>query len=128
MPAYTPFTSEPQLTALPFTTLQAYMLVDLFCFLLPLTPNDFLFVGHHIMTATYMMSSVVRAVLQFPLRGSADCVLSPSGQHLALTFRSFYHCWITLLDRPGVCCAEPVLWRLCSCWGGAASRWRFSWP
>jgi hypothetical protein len=39
------------------------MLVDLFCFLLPFTPNDFLFVGHHIMTATYMMSSVVRAVL-----------------------------------------------------------------
>jgi hypothetical protein len=37
----------------------AYMLVDLFCFLLPLTPNDFLFVGHHIMTATYMMSSVL---------------------------------------------------------------------
>ncbi len=43
------------------STLQAYMLVDLFCFLLPFTPNDFLFVGHHIMTATYMMSSVVRA-------------------------------------------------------------------
>lgn len=39
---------------------QAYMLVDLFCFLLPFTPNDFLFVGHHIMTATYMTSSVVR--------------------------------------------------------------------
>lgn len=40
--------------------MQAYMLVDLFCFLLPFTPNDFLFVGHHIMTASYMTSSVVR--------------------------------------------------------------------
>ena len=71
------FTSKPQLIALPFTTLQAYMLVDLFCFLLPLTPHDFLFVGHHIMTATYMMSSVVRAALCFPISRLSDLV---SGQ------------------------------------------------
>ena len=80
MPACVHFTSKPQLTALPFTPLQAYMLVDLFCFLLPLTPNDFLFVGHHIMTATYMMSSVVRAALCFPISWLSDLV---SGQFSA---------------------------------------------
>ncbi len=41
---------------------QAYMIVDLVCFLLPLTPNDFLFVGHHFMTSSYMITSVVRSL------------------------------------------------------------------
>ena len=34
------------------------MLVDFFMFLLPFTPNDFLFVGHHLMTIGYMFSSL----------------------------------------------------------------------
>lgn len=36
----------------------AYMIVDFFLFLLPFTPNDYLFVGHHLMTIGYMLSSL----------------------------------------------------------------------
>ena len=34
------------------------MIVDFFLFLLPFTPNDYLFVGHHLMTIGYMLSSL----------------------------------------------------------------------
>lgn len=36
----------------------AYMITDLFCFLLPFTPDDYLFVGHHFVTGAYMFDCV----------------------------------------------------------------------
>ncbi|KAK9838479.1 hypothetical protein WJX81_001919 [Elliptochloris bilobata] len=37
----------------------AYMLTDSLLFLLPFTPTDVLFIGHHIMTTTYMVQSLL---------------------------------------------------------------------
>ncbi len=45
------------------------MIVDFFMFLLPFTPNDFLFVGHHLMTTGYMMSSLYIG------RGGLSCLI-----------------------------------------------------
>ena len=49
--------------------LQAYMAVDFFMFLIPFTPGDYLFVGHHIMTFGYMVSSLVIN------RGGLSCLI-----------------------------------------------------
>ena len=40
-------------------SLQAYMLADTLLFLLPFTPNDVLFMGHHAMTSTYMAAALL---------------------------------------------------------------------
>lgn len=45
------------------------MIVDFFLFLLPFTPKDFLFVGHHLMTTGYMMSSLYIG------RGGLSCLI-----------------------------------------------------
>ena len=45
------------------------MIVDFFMFLLPFTPNDYLFVGHHLMTTGYMLSSL------FIGRGGLSCLI-----------------------------------------------------
>lgn len=55
------------LTAAVF--LQAYMAVDFFMFLIPFTPGDYLFVGHHMMTFGYMVSSLVIN------RGGLSCLI-----------------------------------------------------
>ncbi|KAL3135386.1 hypothetical protein ABBQ32_007570 [Trebouxia sp. C0010 RCD-2024] len=47
----------------------AYMAVDFFMFLIPFTPGDYLFVGHHIMTFGYMISSLVIN------RGGLSCLI-----------------------------------------------------
>ena len=49
--------------------LQAYMAVDFFMFLIPFTPGDYLFVGHHLMTFGYMVSSLVIN------RGGLSCLI-----------------------------------------------------
>jgi len=51
------------------TVEQAYMIIDFSMFLLPFTPNDFLFVGHHLMTIGYMMSSL------YINRGGLSCLI-----------------------------------------------------
>lgn len=56
-----------QIWLMQFST--AYMLVDLFAFLLPFTPDDFLFIGHHFLTASYMISSLWLG------RGGVSCVV-----------------------------------------------------
>ena len=45
------------------------MIVDFFMFLLPFTPNDYLFVGHHLMTTGYMLSSLLIG------RGGLSCLI-----------------------------------------------------
>ncbi|DBA88030.1 hypothetical protein WJX77_008204 [Trebouxia sp. C0004] len=63
----------------------AYMVVDFFLFLLPFTPDDFLFVGHHLMTTGYMMSSL------FIGRGGLSClVLMVLGESTSL----FQNSWL----------------------------------
>lgn len=49
--------------------LQAYMAVDFFMFLIPFTPGDYLFVGHHMMTFGYMVSSLLIN------RGGLSCLI-----------------------------------------------------
>lgn len=61
------------------------MIVDFFLFLLPFTPNDFLFVGHHMMTTGYMMSSLYIG------RGGLSClVLMVLGESTSL----FQNSWL----------------------------------
>lgn len=61
------------------------MIVDFFFFLLPFTPNDFLFVGHHLMTTGYMMSSLYIG------RGGLSClVLMVLGESTSL----FQNSWL----------------------------------
>ena len=61
------------------------MIVDFFLFLLPFTPNDFLFVGHHLMTTGYMMSSLYIG------RGGLSClVLMVLGESTSL----FQNSWL----------------------------------
>lgn len=45
------------------------MAVDFFMFLIPFTPGDYLFVGHHLMTFGYMLSSLVIN------RGGLSCLI-----------------------------------------------------
>ncbi|DBA88032.1 TPA: hypothetical protein ACH3X1_005013 [Trebouxia sp. C0004] len=67
------------------TAATAYMVVDFFLFLLPFTPDDFLFVGHHLMTTGYMMSSL------FIGRGGLSClVLMVLGESTSL----FQNSWL----------------------------------
>ena len=65
--------------------MQAYMLVDMFMFLLPFTPGDYLFVGHHIMTAAYMLMS-----LQINRGGLSCLILMALGESTSL----FQNSWL----------------------------------
>ncbi|KAK9813156.1 hypothetical protein WJX72_009945 [[Myrmecia] bisecta] len=47
----------------------AYMLADEFLFLLPCTPDDYLFIFHHVVTVGYMLSSL------FLRRGGLSCLI-----------------------------------------------------
>mmetsp|Transcript_9292 Transcript_9292/g.27917 ORF Transcript_9292/g.27917 Transcript_9292/m.27917 type:complete len:186 (+) Transcript_9292:210-767(+) len=63
----------------------AYMLVDLFFFLLPFTPDDWLFIGHHCMTAAYMLLSLWLG------RGGLSClVLMALGESTSWLQNGFY--------------------------------------
>lgn len=75
--------TEWQIWLMQFST--AYMLVDLFCFLLPFTPDDLLFIGHHILTASYMLSSLWLG------RGGTSClVLMVLGESTSWLQNGFY--------------------------------------
>lgn len=75
--------TERQMWLMQFST--AYMLVDLFFFLLPFTPDDFLFIGHHILTASYMLSSLWLG------RGGISClVLMVLGESTSWLQNGFY--------------------------------------
>lgn len=64
---------------------QAYMIVDFFMFLLPFTPGDYLFVGHHIMTTAYMVMSLQAN------RGGLSClILMALGESTSL----FQNSWL----------------------------------
>lgn len=63
----------------------AYMVVDLVAFLLPFTPDDVLFVGHHCMTGAYMASSLWLG------RGGISCiVLMALGESTSLLQNGWY--------------------------------------
>ncbi|KAL0027117.1 hypothetical protein WJX79_007020 [Trebouxia sp. C0005] len=83
-----PFSLDAQNTSSVNFVMQlsaAYMIVDFFLFLLPFTPNDFLFVGHHMMTTGYMMSSLYIG------RGGLSClVLMVLGESTSL----FQNSWL----------------------------------
>lgn len=61
------------------------MLVDFFMFLLPFTPDDYLFVGHHIMTSLYMIMS-----LQVNRGGLSCLILMALGESTSL----FQNSWL----------------------------------
>lgn len=70
-------------------SLQAYMIVDMFMFLLPYTPGDYLFVGHHIMTAAYMIMS-----LRINRGGLSCLILMVLGESTSL----FQNSWLIARD------------------------------
>ena len=61
------------------------MIVDMFMFLLPFTPGDYLFVGHHFMTAAYMIMS-----LQVNRGGLSCLILMLLGESTSL----FQNSWL----------------------------------
>lgn len=82
---YLPWTFIFDTQSLAANHMQAYMLVDMFMFLLPFTPGDYLFVGHHIMTAAYMLMSLQMS------RGGLSClILMALGESTSL----FQNSWL----------------------------------
>lgn len=65
--------------------MQAYMLADTLFFLLPFTPSDILFMGHHAMTSTYMA-----AALALHRGGISVMVLMAIGESTSI----FQNSWI----------------------------------